>query len=78
MPFYQLLCHDCGAAFEKQASIKDREEKRIYCPKCGSMQLEPDYSLGSAHVQIKQNQDKGYSCPHGGGCGCSGCCGGSR
>lgn len=82
MPFYKLICSRCGAAFEQQASVSERTEKRIHCPSCGSNELQPDYSSGSASVHIAKNED---SCGHEncsfrcGGCGCGGCgCGDGR
>lgn len=73
MPFYRLLCRQCGCAFEQQASISARTDKQITCPQCGSTELEPDYSAGSAHVQVKKAGD---TCPHRSQCGCGGSCGG--
>lgn len=68
MPFYRLICRDCGETFDKHTSIKERSEKRISCPKCGSIQLENDYSAGSANIR-KGDADKAV-CPHSDACGC--------
>lgn len=68
MPFYKLVCRDCGEAFEKRASVTERAEKQITCPACGSVSLENDYSAGAAGFQIKMNQ--GTACPHSAECGC--------
>ena len=69
MPFYKLICKDCGEAFEERASIESRTGKKIACPVCGSHELQTDYAAGSANVHVAQNQN---ACPHGAGCGC--CC----
>lgn len=68
MPFYKLICRDCGEAFEKRASIEDRTQKRISCPKCGSVLLETDYSAGVAAFKVKGNDES--ACPHAASCGC--------
>lgn len=81
MPFYKLICRGCGHIFEKQASIAQREQRRITCPVCGGTSVENDYTAGSASVHLKAD------CPHrqgaapacaAGGCGCGGCRGAGR
>ena len=73
MPLYTLLCRECGNRFEQMASMKEKEERRIACPACGSQDCVTDYQAGSAHVQLKR--ESGQGCPHAGSCGC-GCHGG--
>ena len=67
MPFYQLICRECGHRFEQRASMAERDG--IACPACGSKPVATDYSAGSASVQIKSGHDSG-GCPHSGACGC--------
>lgn len=43
MPFYDLRCK-CGEVFNVMASISDKENRRIECPKCGSNELETVFS----------------------------------
>lgn len=72
MPFYKLICRSCGEAFEKRASIEERTNRRISCPRCGSVLLENDYSAGSAAIKFEERL-----CPRRASCGCSceGCAG---
>lgn len=74
MPFYALRCRACGHTFEQQATIRQRTERELICPACGSRELAPDYTAGSAHV-VRRTGDAS-ACPHQGQCGCGGCCGG--
>lgn len=68
MPFYKLVCRDCGKTFEIRAAVAEREEKRLACPSCGGKALENDYSAGAPGYQIKSNP--GTVCPHHQECGC--------
>lgn len=70
MPFYDLRC-SCGEEFNVMASMSDRENKRIKCPKCGNVKLEAVFS----NVNIVQSRRSGASeCPNAHKCGSSGCC----
>ena len=42
MPFYTLLCRQCGKRFEQLASIRDKENHAIACPDCGSADCSTD------------------------------------
>jgi putative FmdB family regulatory protein len=69
MPFYDLKCA-CGEVFNVMASMSDRENKRIKCPKCGSDKLEAIFSK----VNIIPSRSSGAGeCPNAHHCG-SGCC----
>lgn len=68
MPFYDLKCA-CGEVFSIMASMSDRENKKIKCPKCGSDELEAVFS----NVNIIQSRKSGSGeCPNAHQCG--GCC----
>ncbi len=68
MPFYDLKC-ECGEVFNVMASMSDRENKRIKCPKCGSDKLEAVFSK----VNIIPSRSSGTGeCPNAHHCG-SGC-----
>ena len=70
MPFYDLRC-SCGEEFNIMASMNDRENKRIKCPKCGSDKLEAVFSK----VNIVQSRKSGSNeCPNAHRCGSSSCC----
>jgi putative FmdB family regulatory protein len=68
MPFYDLKCK-CGEVFNKMASISDKENRRIKCPKCGSNELETVYL--SVNV-VKSGNSDNVRCPNIDRCG--GCC----
>jgi putative FmdB family regulatory protein len=68
MPFYDLKC-SCGEVFNVMASMSDKENKRIKCPKCGSNELETVFS----NINIIQSKKSNASeCPNFDRCG--GCC----
>lgn len=69
MPFYDLCCADCSKEFNVGASISDRTEKRIVCPKCGSNDLKAVFKSANFYVKM----DKESECPNSHICG-SGCC----
>ncbi len=73
MPFYDLKCK-CGEEFNIMASMSDRENKRIKCPKCGSSdKLEAIFSK----VNIVQSRKSASSeCPNAHVCGGNCCHGG--
>ncbi|HOQ75841.1 MAG TPA: zinc ribbon domain-containing protein [Thermoclostridium sp.] len=68
MPFYDLKCK-CGEVFNIMASISDKENRRIKCPKCGSNELESVFS----NVNVIQSRNAARNeCPNIHRCG--GCC----
>lgn len=69
MPFYDLKC-GCGEVFNIMASMSDRENKRIRCPKCGSNELEAVF-LNFNIIQSRKSSSN--ECPNAHRCGSS-CC----
>lgn len=69
MPFYDLKCK-CGEEFNIMASMSDRENKKIQCPKCGSNELETVFK--SVNI-VQSRKSQGAECPNISKCG--GCCG---
>ena len=68
MPFYDLSCVKCEKEFNISASIKEKMEKQIPCPNCGSFDLETVFKSAPAYIKgLKQ-----AGCPNQGVCG-SGC-----
>ncbi|MFQ5916981.1 MAG: FmdB family zinc ribbon protein [Candidatus Binatia bacterium] len=41
MPLYEFHCKKCNKTFGITLSIKEREERKIACPSCGSKKAEP-------------------------------------
>ena len=69
MPFYDLKC-GCGEVFNTMASMSDRENKKILCPKCGSNELEAVFLNFNI---IQSRKSSGNECPNSHRCG-SNCC----
>ena len=68
MPFYDLKCK-CGEVFNVMASMSVKENRRIKCPRCGSVDLESVFS----NVNVIQTRSAAKSeCPNIHRCG--GCC----
>lgn len=65
MPFYDLKC-SCGEVFNIMASISDRENRRIKCPRCGSRKLESVFT--NVNI-IKKREPAGTECPNINKCG---------
>jgi putative FmdB family regulatory protein len=40
MPTYDYLCKNCQESFSVVLSIKEHDEKKVQCPKCGGTDLE--------------------------------------
>ncbi len=68
MPFYDLRCTSCKNEFNIMASMRDKSEKNIPCPDCGSIELETVYKA-APHIIRSASGD----CPNSHVCG-SGCC----
>jgi putative FmdB family regulatory protein len=51
MPFYDLRCSKCDEEFNISASISEKSEKRILCPKCGSRDLKTVYKGAPAYIK---------------------------
>lgn len=69
MPFYDLSCPVCDKEFNIRASIKEKSEKRIKCPECGSFDLKTVYKDGPAYIKSSKTQE----CPNRRVCGSSVC-----
>lgn len=70
MSFYDLKCR-CGEVFNIMASMSDRENKRIRCPKCGSNELEAVFTnvniiqtKGPAKAECPNFRQCGGMCRH--------------
>jgi putative FmdB family regulatory protein len=71
MPFYDLHCTECEKEFNVLASVREKTEKLIACPECGSLNLKTVYKGAPAY--IKSTKDAAVpECPNrricGGGC----------
>ena len=40
MPHYEFFCHACKKSFAKALSLVDYEEGEVFCPHCGSKEVE--------------------------------------
>lgn len=69
MPFYDLKCAKCNEEFNVKASISERENKLIECPRCGSKELDPVFK--NVNI-IKSRNSDAPRCPNIDACG--GCC----
>lgn len=69
MPFYDLRCTSCKSEHNISASMKEKSEKGIACPACGSFELETVFKSPPAVVKGVREQ----GCPNRGGCGSGGC-----
>ena len=70
MPFYDLKCTKCDNVFNIMASMSDKEEKKIHCPNCDSIELVTAWN--AAPAVIKGGKSAMPSCPNSHACG--GCC----
>jgi len=68
MPFYDLSCPRCDKEYNIMASMKDKMEKRIPCPDCGSFDLITVYSGAPAYIKAASAP----ACPNSHVCG-AGC-----
>jgi len=41
MPNYEFQCQNCKKKYAVSLSVKEREEKKHKCPKCGSRKSQP-------------------------------------
>jgi putative FmdB family regulatory protein len=44
MPTYEYLCKDCRNLFDKALSLKAHENEPVVCPKCGSSNVEQEFT----------------------------------
>lgn len=40
MPLYEYICRKCLAQFSEVLTLKERETKRVTCPRCKSTDLQ--------------------------------------
>ncbi|MEA4890885.1 MAG: FmdB family zinc ribbon protein [Clostridiaceae bacterium] len=71
MPYYDLVCEDCGKTCNLKASITERTAGRLICPSCGSHQLAAVFS--KVNVLHYHNKDCDV-CPSSAGSASAGCC----
>jgi len=71
MPFYDLKCKNCETESNIRATMAEKTENRIPCPKCGSTNMETLYK--SAPAYIKNPGDTAPSCPSATTCTNTGC-----
>lgn len=43
MPVYDYKCQKCGEGFSLVMGIKEKETKKVRCPKCKSLRVIPVY-----------------------------------
>lgn len=67
MPFYDLICSDCASEANILASVSDKTDRKIPCPKCGSFKMETNYNFAPAFV--KNMGDAAASCGNAAACG---------
>ena len=53
MPSYDFKCLKCGKKFSLTMGIKERETKRLKCPKCGAGKPETVFSSFFAKTSRK-------------------------
>jgi putative FmdB family regulatory protein len=70
MPNYDLRCMNCNTEHNILAGMKEKSEKKIPCPDCGSFELEtvfkaaPAFVKGMSTTPCLQSRTCGASCPH--------------
>jgi putative FmdB family regulatory protein len=42
MPLYDYVCKSCQKTFEIALTLKEHEQERVECPKCGSKKVEQE------------------------------------
>ena len=58
MPTYRFSCKRCGQEFRIRTTIRDKEERRIPWPACGSKDLK-QLLTGQIHLNYRINPTKG-------------------
>lgn len=64
-PNYDLHCTKCSSEHNIRATMTEKVEKQIFCPDCGSFEMETIFKIPPAFVK---NAGMGQ-CPQRGGCG---------
>ena len=65
MPFYDLRCTACEKEYKISATMKEKSDKLIPCPDCGSLELETVFNVPPAYVKGREKCPQAQSC---GGC----------
>jgi len=68
MPFYDLHCTACDTEHNISASMREKSEKLIACPDCGSFELETIFRAPPAVVR-RTPDFPNTPCPSGNSCG---------
>jgi putative FmdB family regulatory protein len=68
MPYYDLRCPACDKEYNISASIKEKTEKLIPCPDCGSVELETVFKGAPAYIKGLKSKECPNSRTCGGGC----------
>ncbi len=66
MPFYDLKCKTCLNEFNSRASIKERENNEIECPKCKGKDHDPVFKTMNYVINKRPEMP---ACPNAGMCG---------
>jgi putative FmdB family regulatory protein len=53
MPYYEYICKKCHKKFGEVLTIKERDTKRVRCPKCESTELDKVIEPFFAHTSKK-------------------------
>jgi len=72
MPFYDLRCVDCDNEANIKATITEKTEGHIPCPKCGSTNMETVYTTAPAFIK-NSGSGPAPTCPSSSSCGNGGC-----
>jgi putative FmdB family regulatory protein len=70
MPNYDLRCGACDKEYRISASVREKTEKLILCPDCGSNELETVFKSAPAYIKDMKHQQ---GCPNRSVCGGGGC-----
>jgi len=73
MPFYDLKCADCEHETNIKATMSEKTERRIPCPKCGSTNMETVYTTAPAYIKNTGSGTPASACPSSSSCGNGGC-----
>lgn len=53
MPTYEFQCMNCGETFTVKMTVKEMEDAKVTCPKCGSENVKKMISQFSAMTSKK-------------------------
>ena len=52
MPFYDLKCKTCEQESNVRATIAEKTELRIACPKCGSTDMVTAFNTAPSYIKV--------------------------